>query len=107
MNPCAARSARTLFNKHEIVRGSHPDFAWRVEFFGARHARASDTQCRVCEVEGESPGLVRNFEARASVRVSLALKFAGAAAPARARDFSVRAALLARVERARILAGAS
>jgi len=30
----------------------------------------------VCEIEGESLELMRNFQARASVRVSLALKFA-------------------------------
>jgi hypothetical protein len=79
MDPCAARSARTLFNKHEIVQGSHPDFAVRAEFFGARHAHASNTRRCVCEVEGESPELVRIFAARASVRVSLAAKFADVA----------------------------
>ena len=79
MDPCAARSARTLFNNHEFVRGSHPDFALRAEFFGAPHAHASNTQCAVCEVEGESPGPVRIFAARASVRVSLAPDFADVA----------------------------
>lgn len=33
----------------------------------------------VCDVEGESLELVRNFEARESVRVSLALQFADVA----------------------------
>jgi hypothetical protein len=43
MDPCAARSARTLFDNLELGnQGSHPDLALRVEFFDATHARASN-----------------------------------------------------------------
>jgi len=44
-----------------------------------QHAFASNTRCIVCEVEGESLELVRNFEACESMRVSLALQFADVA----------------------------
>ena len=79
MDPCAASSARTLFNNQELIRALTLISHCALNSSVARHSRASNTRWCVCEVKGESLELVRNFAARESVRVSLALKFADVA----------------------------
>lgn len=81
MDPCAAYSARTLFNNMKLIARA---LAWRhahALVFAMREAclRVQHSMRAVRDVPGESPGRMRNFEARESVRVSLALKFADVA----------------------------